>query len=85
MGDKMIGCQNDSLSSKRKRPELTERQKEVRRAQQGRVRDCDGRGPGIRTYTSVDFSQGNEESQESQEIRDADSILEMLRKDGKLS
>lgn len=85
VGDKVRGCQHDSLSSKRKRPELTERQKEVRRAQQGRVRDCDGRGPGIRTYTSVDFSQGNEESQESQEFRDADSILEMLRKDGKLS
>lgn len=78
-------CQHNSSSSKRKRPELTKHQKEVRRAQQGRVRDCDGRGPGIRTYTSVDFSQGNEESQESQEIRNADAILEMLRKDSKLA
>ncbi|KAI3714852.1 hypothetical protein L6452_21812 [Arctium lappa] len=51
--------------SKRKKMELTERQKEVRRAQQGRSKDCEGRGPGVRTYTSVDFSQGNEtESQE---------------------
>lgn len=55
-------------SSKRNRLELTEHQKEVRRAQQGRERDCCGRGPGIRTYTSVDFSQGNEDSQESQEF-----------------
>ncbi|CAI9779690.1 unnamed protein product [Fraxinus pennsylvanica] len=57
-----------SLSSKRKRPELTEHQKEVRRAQQGRMMDCSGHGPGIRTYTSVDFSQGNEESQDSQDM-----------------
>ncbi|CAL5438909.1 unnamed protein product [Camellia sinensis] len=69
-----------SLCPKRKRRELTEHQKEVRRAQQGRERDCNGHGPGIRTYTSADFSQGNEESQGSQEIRDADSILEMLRR-----
>ncbi|XP_051148299.1 uncharacterized protein LOC127263359 isoform X2 [Andrographis paniculata] len=54
-----------SLSAKRKCPELTEHQKEVRRAQQGRTRDCNGRGPGIRTYTSADFSQDNEESQDS--------------------
>lgn len=74
-------CQRNNSSSKRKMPELTEHQKEVRRAQQGRARDCDGRGPGFRTYTSVDFSQGNEESQESQEIRNADAILEMLRKE----
>ncbi|KAJ9557965.1 hypothetical protein OSB04_012579 [Centaurea solstitialis] len=53
------------LGSKRRKLELTERQKEVRRAQQGRSKDCEGRGPGVRTYTSVDFSQGNEtESQE---------------------
>ncbi|XP_063947095.1 uncharacterized protein LOC108216890 isoform X2 [Daucus carota subsp. sativus] len=78
-------CHHNNSSLKRKTPELTEHQKEVRRAQQGRVRDCDGRGPGIRTYTSVDFSQANEESQESQEIRNADAILEMLRKDGKLA
>ncbi|KAF5203455.1 Telomere-associated protein rif1 [Thalictrum thalictroides] len=65
---------------KRRKFELTEHQKEVRRAQQGRDRDCSGHGPGIRTYTSVDFSQGNEESQESQELRDPESILEMLRK-----
>ncbi|XP_011017837.1 PREDICTED: uncharacterized protein LOC105121049 isoform X2 [Populus euphratica] len=67
-------------SSKRKRPGLTEHQKEVRRAQQGRGMDCGGHGPGIRTYTSVDFSQGNEDSQESQKIRDPESILEMLRR-----
>ncbi|XP_047262512.1 uncharacterized protein LOC107854333 isoform X2 [Capsicum annuum] len=66
--------------SKRRHTELTEHQKEVRRAQQGRSMDCSGHGPGIRTYTSVDFSQENEESQESQDIRDADTILEMLRK-----
>ncbi|KAL8136082.1 uncharacterized protein LOC141713639 [Apium graveolens] len=80
-GESQKDCQHNNSSLKRKRPELTEHQKEVRRAQQGRARDCDGRGPGIRTYTSVDFSQGNEESQESQEIRNADAILEMLRKD----
>uniref|UniRef100_A0A3N7G7E0 Telomere-associated protein Rif1 N-terminal domain-containing protein n=1 Tax=Populus trichocarpa TaxID=3694 RepID=A0A3N7G7E0_POPTR len=67
-------------SSKRKRVGLTEHQKEVRRAQQGRGMDCSGHGPGIRTYTSVDFSQGNEDSQESQEIRDPESILELLRR-----
>ncbi|CAH9086747.1 unnamed protein product [Cuscuta europaea] len=69
-----------AVGGKRKFDELTEHQKEVRRAQQGRASDSLGRGPGIRTYTSVDFSQDNEESQESQDIRDADSILEMLRK-----
>ncbi|XP_050264666.1 uncharacterized protein LOC126708773 isoform X2 [Quercus robur] len=65
---------------KRKSLELTEHQKEVRRAQQGRERDCSGRGPGIQTYTNVDFSQGNEDSQESQEIRDPESIMEMLKR-----
>lgn len=69
-----------SLNLKRKQPELTEHQKEVRRAQQGRSWDCSGHGPGFRTYTTADFSQVNEESQESQDIRDADSILEILRK-----
>lgn len=67
------------LGLKRKRLELTEHQKEVRRAQQGRGMDCSGHGPGIRTYTSVDFSQGNEESQDSQELRNTESILELLR------
>ncbi|XP_025015352.2 uncharacterized protein LOC8272219 [Ricinus communis] len=67
-------------SSKRKRLELTEHQKEVRRAQQGRGMDCSGHGPGVRTYTNVDFSQGNEDSQDSQEIRNPESILEMLRR-----
>ncbi|KAH6824490.1 hypothetical protein C2S53_002900 [Perilla frutescens var. hirtella] len=57
---------NIHLGAKRKRPELTEHQKEVRRAQQGRAKDSNGHGPGIRTYTTVDFSQGNEESQDSQ-------------------
>ena len=65
---------------KRKSLELTEHQNEVRRAQQGRERDCSGHGPGIRTYTSVDFSQRNEDSQESQEIRDPESIMEMLKR-----
>ncbi|KAK9993028.1 hypothetical protein SO802_022731 [Lithocarpus litseifolius] len=65
---------------KRKSLELTEHQKEVRRAQQGRERDCSGHGPGIQTYTSVDFSQGNEDSQDSQEIRDPESIMEMLKR-----
>ncbi|KAI4344179.1 hypothetical protein L6164_011435 [Bauhinia variegata] len=67
-------------SLKRKRLELTEHQKEVRRAQQGRVRDCGGHGPGVRTYTDLDFSQGFEDSQDSQEIRDSEAILQMLRK-----
>lgn len=59
--------------SKRKKLELTERQKEVRRAQQGRSKDCEGRGPGVRTYTSVDFSQGNEtESQEEMYVGDGE-------------
>ncbi|XP_020537828.2 uncharacterized protein LOC105641288 isoform X2 [Jatropha curcas] len=72
----------DNLKSsfKRKRLELTEHQKEVRRAQQGRGMDCNGHGPGVRTYTTVDFSQGNEDSQESQEIRNPDSIMEMPRR-----
>ncbi|XP_065851360.1 uncharacterized protein [Euphorbia lathyris] len=67
-------------SSKRKRLELTEHQKEVRREQQGRTMYCSGHGPGVRTYTSVDFSQGNDDSQDSQETQIPDSILEMLRK-----
>lgn len=75
----MQGKNKLHLRSKRKRPDLTEHQKEVRQAQQGRARDCNGHGPGVLTYTSADFSQTNEESQESQGIRDADSILEMLR------
>ncbi|KAK6273259.1 hypothetical protein POUND7_010342 [Theobroma cacao] len=66
--------------SKRKRLELTEHQKEVRQAQQGRERDCSGHGPGIRTYTGLDFSQGNEDSQESQDIRNSEAFLEILRK-----
>ncbi|KAL4589819.1 hypothetical protein LXL04_002729 [Taraxacum kok-saghyz] len=71
---------------KRKKVELTEHQKEVRRAQQGRARDCEGRGPGVRTYTSLDFSQGTEEEsqEESQDLRNTESILEMLKKDGKM-
>ncbi|KAK0571170.1 hypothetical protein LWI29_012067 [Acer saccharum] len=65
---------------RRKKLELTEHQKEVKRAQQGRERDCSGHGPGIRTYTSVDFSQGNDDSQESQDTRNPEAILEMLRR-----
>ncbi|KAK7860550.1 hypothetical protein CFP56_036757 [Quercus suber] len=60
---------------KRKSLDLTEHQKE-----QGRERDCSGHGPGIQTYTSVDFSEGNEDSQESQEIQDPESIMEMLKR-----
>ncbi|XP_016651709.1 PREDICTED: uncharacterized protein LOC103341165 [Prunus mume] len=68
-------------SLKRRRLELTEHQKEVRRAQQGREHDCGGHGPGVQTFTSVDFSQGNnnEDSQENQDIRNAECILELLR------
>ncbi|KAL8497864.1 hypothetical protein ACS0TY_021276 [Phlomoides rotata] len=55
---------NIRFGAKRKRAELTDHQKEVRRAQQGRGRDSSGHGPGIRTYTNVDFSQENEESQD---------------------
>ncbi|XP_038880719.1 uncharacterized protein LOC120072323 isoform X2 [Benincasa hispida] len=60
---------------KRKKIELTQHQKEVRRAQQGRTRDCDGHGPGIRTYTSLDFSQVVNDSEESQDTQNLDSIL----------
>lgn len=66
-------------NAKRKKIELTEHQKEVRRAQQGRARDCGGHGPGIRTYTSLDFSQAND-SEESQDIQNLDSILKMADK-----
>lgn len=71
-----------SNGSKRKKLELTERQKEVRRAQQGRSNDCEVRGPGVRTYTSVDFSQGTEDEsqEESQDVRNVEFILEMLKK-----
>ncbi|OMO57725.1 Armadillo-type [Corchorus olitorius] len=82
--DDMIAQLNQTdkppLHSKRKRLELTEHQKEVRRAQQGKERDCSGHGPGIRTYTSLDFSQGNGESQESQDNWDSEAILETLRR-----
>ncbi|XLR09029.1 hypothetical protein HN51_064043 [Arachis hypogaea] len=78
----VLDAQKDAspLSVKKRRLELTEHQKEVRRAQQGRERDSGGHGPGIRTYTNADFSQGLDESQESQEIRDSEAILQMLRK-----
>ncbi|KAL2929702.1 Telomere-associated protein RIF1 [Bienertia sinuspersici] len=66
---------------KRKRSEFTEHQKEVRRAQQGKLRDCSSHGPGVRMYTSADFSQGNqEESQDSQDIRDPELILDLLKR-----
>ncbi|XP_076906258.1 uncharacterized protein LOC143562310 [Bidens hawaiensis] len=70
---------------KRKRLELTEHQKEVRRAQQGKLKDCEGRGPGVRTYTSADFSQEtqDESQEESQDVRNVESILDMLKKGGK--
>lgn len=80
----VLDTQKDAplLSFKKKRLELTEHQKEVRRAQQGRQRDTGGHGPGIRTYTNADFSQqGVDDSQESLDaIRDSEAILEMLRK-----
>uniref|UniRef100_A0A0A0LTL9 Telomere-associated protein Rif1 N-terminal domain-containing protein n=1 Tax=Cucumis sativus TaxID=3659 RepID=A0A0A0LTL9_CUCSA len=66
---------------KRKKIKLTQHQKEVRRAQQGRSRDCGGHGPGIRTYTSLDFSQVVDDSEESQDTQNLDSILEMARAD----
>lgn len=83
MADQVNG--SGSNAPKRKRLELTEHQKEVRRAQQGRSKDCEGRGPGVRTYTSADFSQGNQdESQDdSQDVRNVESILEMLKKGDK--
>ncbi|XP_022987582.1 uncharacterized protein LOC111485102 isoform X1 [Cucurbita maxima] len=56
-------------NSKRKKMELTQHQKEVRRAQQGRARDCGGHGPGIQTYTSLDFSQVVNDSGESQDTQ----------------
>ncbi|KAL9668102.1 hypothetical protein QQ045_002477 [Rhodiola kirilowii] len=65
---------------KRARLELTEHQKEVRRAQQGKERDCNGHGPGVRTYTTLDFSQTNDDSQELEDIRNTESILEMLKR-----
>ncbi|XP_057537577.1 uncharacterized protein LOC130815209 isoform X1 [Amaranthus tricolor] len=67
---------------KRKRSELTDHQKEVRKAQQGKLRDCSGHGPGVRTYTNADFSQGSnyEDSQDSQDVRDPELILDLLRK-----
>lgn len=66
--------------SKRVRLELTEHQKEVRRAQRGKERDCSGHGPGIRTYTSLDFSQTNDDSQDLKDIRNTETILEMLKR-----
>lgn len=55
----------------------------MRRAQQGKLTDCSGHGPGIRTYTSADFSQGNhEDSQDSQDIRDSVLILDLLKRAG---
>ncbi|XP_050937570.1 uncharacterized protein LOC103487420 isoform X5 [Cucumis melo] len=66
---------------KRKKIELTQHQKEVRQAQQGRTWDCGGHGPGIRTYTSLDFSQVVDDSEESQDTQNLDSILEMARAD----
>ncbi|KAK7388635.1 hypothetical protein VNO78_23457 [Psophocarpus tetragonolobus] len=69
------------VSYKKRRLELTEHQKEVRRAQQGKERDTGGHGPGIRTYTNADFTQGRDDSQQSQEeIRDTEAILQMLIK-----
>ncbi|GAB4828246.1 hypothetical protein Ancab_035158 [Ancistrocladus abbreviatus] len=80
MEDKMN--ENNLPPFSKRRLELTEHQKEVRRAQQGREGDCGGHGPGIRTYTSVDFSQGNEDSQESEDIRNPELILDLLRRVG---
>ncbi|KAM1162690.1 hypothetical protein ACFX13_001728 [Malus domestica] len=90
-GSKRVELQEDTIggelkamppcsSLKRKRLEVTEHQKEVRRAQQGRERDCSGHGPGIQTFTSMDFLQGNEDTQDNQDIQNAECILELLRK-----
>lgn len=76
---KDVPCVN--MNMKRKRLELTEHQKEVRRAQRGRERDCGGHGlGGIKTYTSLDFSQGNEDSQDSQDVVNLESILEKFKR-----
>ncbi|GAB2289179.1 hypothetical protein Dimus_023482 [Dionaea muscipula] len=92
MGSKRVELLEETISknrllplgpcAKRSRLELTDHQKEVRRAQQGKERDCGGHGPGIRTYTGADFSQGNEngDSQESPGIRNPDLILDLLRR-----
>ncbi|KAM2975545.1 hypothetical protein FF1_001697 [Malus domestica] len=90
-GSKRVELQEDTIggelkampprsSLKRKRLEVTEHQKEVRRAQQGRERDCSGHSPGIQTFTSMDFLQGNEDTQDNQDIQNAECILELLRK-----
>ncbi|CAN6449821.1 unnamed protein product [Victoria cruziana] len=68
-----------ALGLKRKKMELTEHQREVKRLQQGRGRDCTGHGPGVKTYTSMDFSQGNEDSQDTEEPLDANAILKKPR------
>uniref|UniRef100_A0A7N0U838 Uncharacterized protein n=1 Tax=Kalanchoe fedtschenkoi TaxID=63787 RepID=A0A7N0U838_KALFE len=80
VGKDTMGPECSGSKSKRTKLELTEHQREVRRAQQGKERDCNGHGPGIRTYTSLDFSQSNDNSQELEDVRNAESILEMLKR-----
>lgn len=46
-------------------------------------RDCGGHGTGIRTYTGADFSQWNDDSQESLHIRNPELILDLLRRAGR--
>lgn len=68
------------LSVERKLRPLTDHQREVKRAQRGRGMDTMGHGPGIKTYTAADFSQGNGDSEEPEELNITDIILDKCRK-----
>lgn len=68
------------LSVKTKLHPLTDHQREVKRAQRGRGMDTMGHGPGIKTYTAADFSQGNGDSEEPEELNLTDIILDKCRK-----
>ncbi|KAH9329689.1 hypothetical protein KI387_001797, partial [Taxus chinensis] len=65
---------------KRKQCPLTDHQREVKRAQRGCGIDTMGHGPGIKTYTAADFSQGNGDSEEPEEFNLADIILNKCKK-----
>jgi telomere-associated protein RIF1 len=71
-------------SVERKLHPLTDHQREVKRAQRGRGMDTMGHGPGIKTYTAADFSQGNGDSEEPEELNITDIILDKCRKKIKL-
>ncbi|XP_057874103.2 uncharacterized protein LOC131080028 [Cryptomeria japonica] len=64
---------------KRKQCPLTDHQREVKRAQRGRGMDTMGHGPGIKTYTAADFSQGNGDSEEPEEFNLADIIFDKCK------